>query len=57
MAFSKEPLSVIVLLIFRLHDNQLLSIGVRFDFAQETELQRADIVIDDLKDLLQVQLA
>jgi len=39
------------------HDNQLLSIGVRFDFAQETELQRADIVIDDLKDLLQVQLA
>ncbi|MGE7109867.1 NIF family HAD-type phosphatase [Lysinibacillus sp. NPDC047702] len=39
------------------HDNQLLSIGVRFDFAQEKELQRADIVIDDLKDLLQVQLA
>lgn len=39
------------------HDNQLLSIGVRFDFAQEAELQRADIVIDDLKDLLQVLLA
>ncbi len=38
------------------HDNQLLSVGVRFDFAQETELQKADIVIDDLKSLLDLKL-
>lgn len=35
-------------------DNQLLSIGVRFDFAQDKELEKADIVIDDLTDLLKV---
>ncbi|MGN4123831.1 HAD hydrolase-like protein [Lysinibacillus sphaericus] len=35
-------------------DNHFLSIGVRFDFAQESELQKADVVIDDLKELLTV---
>ncbi|WP_285399145.1 HAD hydrolase-like protein [Lysinibacillus sp. fls2-241-R2A-57] len=37
-------------------DNQLLSVGVRFDFAQETELQNADIVIDNLNELLYLKL-
>ncbi|MGE7091457.1 HAD hydrolase-like protein [Lysinibacillus sp. NPDC048646] len=35
-------------------DNHLQSIGVRFDFAQESELQKADVVIDNLKELLTV---
>ena len=38
------------------HDNQLLSIGVRFDFAQDKELKKADVVIDDLAALLKIQL-
>ncbi|MFJ7915114.1 MULTISPECIES: NIF family HAD-type phosphatase [unclassified Lysinibacillus] len=38
------------------HDNQLLSVGVRFDFAQDTELQKADIIIDDLNELLYLKL-
>nr|WP_155593358.1 HAD hydrolase-like protein [Lysinibacillus cavernae] len=38
------------------HDNQLLSIGVRFDFAQDKELQKADIVIDDLTTLLKIKI-
>ena len=37
-------------------DNQLLSIGVRFDFAQDRELEKADIVIDDLTALVNVTL-
>ncbi|MNH44094.1 bifunctional 5'-methylthioadenosine/S-adenosylhomocysteine nucleosidase/phosphatase [compost metagenome] len=37
-------------------DNQLLSIGVRFDFAQDKELEKADIVIDDLTALVKVTL-
>lgn len=37
-------------------DNQLLSVGVRFDFAQERELQKADIVIDRLKELTDLKL-
>ncbi|MDM5250682.1 HAD hydrolase-like protein [Lysinibacillus sp. G4S2] len=37
-------------------DNQLLSVGVRFDFAQEIELQNADIVIDNLNELLYLKL-
>ncbi|KOY80358.1 HAD hydrolase-like protein [Lysinibacillus macroides] len=37
-------------------DNQLLSIGVRFDFAQDKELEKAEIVIDDLTELLKIQL-
>ncbi|WP_249712778.1 HAD hydrolase-like protein, partial [Bacillus cereus] len=36
------------------HDNQLQSIGVRFDFAQDNELQKADIIIDDLTALLNI---
>ncbi|MET4561387.1 phosphoglycolate phosphatase [Lysinibacillus parviboronicapiens] len=32
-------------------DNYLLAVGVRFDFAQECELQKANVVIDDLKEL------
>ncbi|MGH1284032.1 HAD hydrolase-like protein [Bacillus toyonensis] len=32
-------------------DNGLLAIGCNFDFAQEDELARADIVIDDLMEL------
>lgn len=32
-------------------DNQLFSIGVRFDFAQESELQKAHIVIDNLQEI------
>ncbi|QDQ00985.1 HAD family hydrolase [Lysinibacillus fusiformis] len=35
-------------------DNHLQSIGVRFDFAQESELQKANVVIDNLKELLTV---
>ncbi|WKA56632.1 HAD family hydrolase [Planococcus shixiaomingii] len=31
--------------------NQLLAIGCRFDFAQETELAQADVVIDDLSEV------
>ncbi|WP_445478673.1 HAD hydrolase-like protein [Lysinibacillus irui] len=38
------------------HDNQLLSIGVRFDFAQDNELAKADIVIEDLAALLNITL-
>ncbi len=38
------------------HDNQLLSIGVRFDFAQGNELAKADIVIEDLAALLNITL-
>lgn len=38
------------------HDNQLLSIGVRFDFAQDNELAKADIVIEDLTALLNITL-
>lgn len=38
------------------HDNQLLSIGVRFDFAQDNELEKADIVIEDLTALLNITL-
>lgn len=37
-------------------DNQLLSVGVRFDFAQDTELRKADIVINNLKELLEIKL-
>ena len=37
-------------------DNQLLSIGVRFDFAQDRDLEKADIVIDDLTALVNVTL-
>lgn len=37
-------------------DNQLLAIGVRFDFAQDKELEKADIVIDDLTALVNVTL-
>lgn len=36
------------------HDNQLQSIGVRFGFAQDNELQKADIIIDDLTALLNI---
>lgn len=32
-------------------DNGLIAIGCNFDFAQEDELARADIVIDDLMEL------
>jgi len=32
-------------------DNQLFSIGVRFDFAQDAELQKAHVVIDNLLDI------
>ncbi|WP_203362907.1 NIF family HAD-type phosphatase [Bacillus sp. REN10] len=32
-------------------DNELLAIGVQFDFAQPAELDHADFVIDDLKKL------
>lgn len=32
-------------------DNGLISIGVNFDFAQEDELNQADIVIKDIKEL------
>ncbi|MGE7919090.1 HAD hydrolase-like protein [Viridibacillus sp. NPDC093762] len=35
-------------------DNKLLSIGVNFDFAQTTELEKADKVIDDLKELITI---
>jgi len=38
------------------HDNELLSIGVRFDFAQDHELQQAHIVIDDLTELLNIEM-
>lgn len=35
-------------------DNNLTAIGVRFDFAQENELQYADYVVDSFQDILQV---
>lgn len=35
-------------------DNGLVSIGCNFDFAQEDELSQADIVIDDLIELLEI---
>ncbi|GAK09455.1 HAD hydrolase-like protein [Geomicrobium sp. JCM 19038] len=35
-------------------DNNLLSIGCRFDFAQEGELQFADVVIEDLSEVPQI---
>lgn len=35
-------------------DNHLTAIGVRFDFAQENELQNADYIVNSFKDLLQV---
>ncbi|MGG0666851.1 HAD hydrolase-like protein [Viridibacillus arvi] len=35
-------------------DNELLSIGVNFDFAQAAELGKADKVIDDLKELMTI---
>lgn len=33
------------------NDNNLVSIGCNFDFAQENELSQADIVIDNLIEL------
>ncbi|GLC89508.1 HAD-IA family hydrolase [Lysinibacillus piscis] len=39
------------------HDNGLVSIAVRFDFAQEAELQQADMVIDDLQQLVTLSIA
>lgn len=38
------------------HDNQLLSVGVRFDFAHDHELRKANIVIDDLTELLNIKI-
>lgn len=35
-------------------DNQLKSIGVRFDFAQESELERADYIVNDFNDILHI---
>lgn len=35
-------------------DNNLTSIGVRFDFAQETELNKANYVIDNFKEILTI---
>lgn len=35
-------------------DNDLVSIGVRFDFAQEDELNKANYVIDNFKEILTV---
>ena len=32
-------------------DNGLISIGCRFDFAQEEELVQADVIIEDLLEL------
>lgn len=32
--------------------NQLLSIGCRFDFSKEEELQQADYIVNDLEDIL-----
>ncbi|MEI4770807.1 HAD hydrolase-like protein [Psychrobacillus sp. FJAT-51614] len=37
-------------------DNGLVSIGVNFDFAQSIELEKADIVIDDLRELISIGL-
>lgn len=37
-------------------DNGLISIGVNFDFAHSIELEKADIVIDDLRELITFEL-
>ncbi|WP_075617850.1 HAD hydrolase-like protein [Paenisporosarcina indica] len=37
-------------------DNNLLAVGVNFDFAQASELKNADIVINDLNALLNLEL-
>ena len=35
-------------------ENGLISIGVNFDFAQQDELEQADIVINDIKELIKL---
>lgn len=35
-------------------DNEFQSIGVRFDFAQENELEKADVVVNSFEDILAV---
>jgi len=37
-------------------DNKLLAVGVNFGFAQEFELQNADIIVNDLNSLLNLEI-